>query len=403
MNRQRLTTRYLAMENIRRKPFRSFALVFLITLFACALFLGTVFTLSLSRGVSSLSDRLGADIMVVPQGYEVDIDSILLSGVPSSFYLPESVLEDLSTIDSIERMTPQTYIATLSASCCSYPVQIVGIDYDTDFLIRPWLTETMRQGLKDGEVIVGYRVAGQSGDRVKFFEKPFEISGRLEQTGMGFDATVFMTRKTAAELAVAAERIVKHPLSDDGSLISTVMVRLKPGYDSVQESRRITDKFADKGIFALHSKKFVNNVSSNLNVVTNYIKITIGLIFVLAVFVIALLFLMTLSERKKEMGVLRVLGASKRKLIALILAESSLISLYGAVLGTALAGVGIFVLFPIAKDRLNIPFLLPSPMSIVLIAAGCFLISVLTGPVSSLYSVYKLTRMDVYQNLRDVE
>ena len=69
--------------------------------------------------------------------------------------------------------------------------------------------------------------------------KGFPVAGRLEQTGMGFDATVFMTRGTLTALAREAERILKHPLNRDGSLISTVMVKLAPGYDSVKAARAL--------------------------------------------------------------------------------------------------------------------------------------------------------------------
>ena len=55
----------------------------------------------------------------------------------------------------IDRMSPQTFLATLNASCCSYPVQLVGIDYGTDFLIKPWLERTLHRDLKNGEVILG--------------------------------------------------------------------------------------------------------------------------------------------------------------------------------------------------------------------------------------------------------
>ena len=130
----RLTTFELAGKNIRRKPRRSFCLVLVILLFAFSLYAGSVLSLSLSGGVSSMSDRLGADIMVVPEGYDPHIDSILLSGKPSTFYLPRDVMELLREADvdgeiGIDRMSPQTFLATLNASCCSYPVQLVGIDY----------------------------------------------------------------------------------------------------------------------------------------------------------------------------------------------------------------------------------------------------------------------------------
>ena len=41
-----------------------------------------MFSLSLSRGLESLSDRLGADVIVVPAGYKAEIESVLLKGEP---------------------------------------------------------------------------------------------------------------------------------------------------------------------------------------------------------------------------------------------------------------------------------------------------------------------------------
>ena len=77
--------------------------------------------------------------------------------------------------------------------------------------------------------------------------------------------------------------------------------------------------------------------------------------WVLAVVVIALVFAMTLGERRKEMGVLRVLGATRGKLIRLVLAEVFLICLYGSVLGTFLGGAAIAVFGPMATETLNLP------------------------------------------------
>lgn len=401
MKGTKITLGYLAKENIKRKAIRSFGLIFLVMLFSLVLFAGTVFSLSLSSGVSSLSDRLGADIMVVPEGHEVHIDSILLSGEPSDFYLPKNTMDLLKDIEGIDKMSPQTYLATLSASCCSYPVQIIGIDFDTDFLIKPWLTETLGRELKKGEVIVGNHVSGDNGQKLSFFNQPFNIAGRLEQTGMAFDATVFMTKDTIIELAKAAQRIKEHPLSKDGSLISTVMIKLKPGYDAEKVSYEITHKLSDKGIYAMFSKKFVNSVSANLSIISKYIYATIIGLGVLAIFIISILFSVILHERKKEMAVLRTLGATKSRLRSLIMLEAFIISSVGSVLGTIFGGVIIVIMGPIMIDKLRIPYLAPSTTFMITVGAITLIIGALTGPLASLYSVIKLSKRDVYVSLRE--
>lgn len=129
---KRIDANSLAMENIRQRKTRSTCMILLVALFSLIVYMGSMFSLSLSRGLESLSDRLGADVIVVPAGYKAEIESVLLKGEPSTFYLPADTIDKLK-IWWNWKMTPQIYVATLSASCCSYPVQIIGIDIDTDF------------------------------------------------------------------------------------------------------------------------------------------------------------------------------------------------------------------------------------------------------------------------------
>ena len=123
---KRIDANSLAMENIRQRKTRSTCMILLVALFSIIVYMGSMFSLSLSKGLESLSDRLGADVIVVPAGYKAEIESVLLKGEPSTFYLPADTMDKLKKFDEIEKMTAQTYVATLSASCCSYPVQIIG-------------------------------------------------------------------------------------------------------------------------------------------------------------------------------------------------------------------------------------------------------------------------------------
>ena len=137
--------REIARKNFQRQWGRSFCLVIVIMLLSFFLFIGSVLSLSLSNGAESMANRLGADVMIVPEGYDPHVDSILLAGSPSTFYLPDYALNEIENLKNelgIDLISPQTFLATLRASCCSYPVQIVGIDYDSDFIIGSWLKES---------------------------------------------------------------------------------------------------------------------------------------------------------------------------------------------------------------------------------------------------------------------
>ncbi len=399
----KIDIKYLSVENIRQKPLRSLGLILFVALFAFTLLAGSLTTLSLSRGLASLSDRLGADIMVIPQGQESTVDGILLKGSPSEFYLPKNTLEKLKDIDGIAKMTPQTYIATLSASCCSYPVQIIGIEPTSDFLISPWLDNVIDRPLEVGECIVGSRVVGEPGERIKFFEKSYSIVGRLEQTGMGFDASVFVNDKTSQAMAIDAQRIKKHPLVDDGDLISTIMIKVAPNYKPEDITRQINTQYAKDGIVSIYSKTFVNDISNNLQIIMQIVKTAIIVIWILAIIVLALVFAMILRERKKEFATLRILGAKKGQLNYLMLRESTVISFIGALIGIALGYLFVFFYGTQIADKMSIPFLSPSLLILLGWGLGCFFVSLSVAPLASLYALRRLAKWEIDKQFRDDE
>lgn len=395
-----INEKFIAKENIGKNPVRSLSLILIVSIFVTFLFSGSLISFGLTNGIKSLSNRLGADIIIVPQGYKANIESVLLKGEPSEFYLPDGTLEKIRNIDGVEEITPQLYVATLSADCCSYPVQIVGIDFETDFLIKSWLQSSLGRNLKDGEVIVGSHISGEKNDKIKFFNEDLNIVGKLEQTGMGFDATVFVNMNTANKLAKASERIQKNGASV-GNKISTILIKINPNYNSVEVANEIIEKHGGEGIFAMFSKKFVNDISSNLKFISTYMYIIILIIWFISVVLLAFIFSMIVNERKREFGILRVIGASKKYLSKIIILESFYIGLYGSLVGIIFSSVLIFGIMPVIKNSLNVPFLIPSFIDIIIIGLISILIGIFIGMISSLNSIRKIYKSDSFSIIRE--
>ncbi len=353
--RKKLTARALAAANLRRKPGRSFALIFLAAALSALLFFASTLNQSLGNGLEALSERLGADVIVVPQGYRADLESIILKGEPSSFYLPKNLVDELQTVPGIAAYTPQLYVATLSASCCSYPVQIIGIDEESDFLIEPWLVSNLKRSLRDGEAMVGGHIVGEAGEEVFFFDKRLKIAGRLEKTGMGFDATVFVNMKTAIDLARASERLGKNQAAE-GNDISCIMIKAKPGIDASKLAGLITERFSERGIFAMAGKRIINTVSTNIAVLGRYIIFLLGSIWLIAFVVLLLSYSSIMNERLPEMATLRVLGAKKSFIRQTFLHEAAAVSVYGSIIGLMIGAILSLAVIPRLSQNLSIPY-----------------------------------------------
>ncbi len=393
-NTGKLTITELAKMNIKRNPGRSISLVVLISVLAFTLFCGTFLVRSLNDGMDSLSHRLGADIIVVPEGYDSKIKGAILRGEPNTFYLDDKIVPRLKKVEGVELVSPQLFIATLSAGCCSFPLQLIGVDFDSDFIIQPWMRTQVKLPLTDNEIVVGANIVGNYNSEVKFFNQPFRIAGRLKSTGMGFDNTVFMTMENAKRLAIECERIMKHPVAENQDQISSVMIKIKKDYSAKQVYKNIRAAFKDEGVYPIIAQNFTKNVSNGIQNLNIYIYILITILWVLSFIVLLITFYSVFNERKAEFAMFRIIGASKKSIAMLAVKETFMISGASAVIGTGL-GALIMVLFQQAIiNSMQMPFLKPPLLWIIgLMLITIILISII-GPISSLKIIFKFAKED---------
>ena len=165
-----LTRFRLAHLNVAHSASRTRSLVFLVALLSFALFTGGYLSLSMGRGMSSLADRLGADVLVLPLGAEGQIRGTILKGNPSKFYMPFSILDDVTATPGVAAASPQLFLATLSAGCCNFAIQLIGFDPETDFNIRPWVVRQLQGGLESCDIVVGANIVAREGETLLFIE-----------------------------------------------------------------------------------------------------------------------------------------------------------------------------------------------------------------------------------------
>ncbi|MBQ2530211.1 MAG: ABC transporter permease, partial [Treponema sp.] len=104
----------LALSNLSKKAYRTLAIGLLVAFSSAVLFASLVLGAGLKSGIRGLRSRLGADLLVVPEGYESGAESVLLTGEPNYFYMDRSVLDSVRRMAGIEKASPQFYLTSLS-------------------------------------------------------------------------------------------------------------------------------------------------------------------------------------------------------------------------------------------------------------------------------------------------
>ena len=225
--------RQLTIHNLTRRPGRTTALVLLTAFLAFAVFAGTVVVRSLDRGLNSLESRLGADIIVLPSSAEskVSFKNLLLQGTTGAFYMSADALDSVREVEGVEIASPQTFLASLKADCCSVKIQVIGMDPETDLTVQPWIAESYAREIGDMEVAVGCSVEADVGEIIRIYDERCKVIARLAPTGTGLDTAVYCNMGTMRQLLQAAEsKGITHKLtSGDEGLISAVYVKAQEG------------------------------------------------------------------------------------------------------------------------------------------------------------------------------
>lgn len=392
----------LAYKNVVNRPARSTALVILLALLSFTAFAGTVIVSSLQNGFTSLQDRLGADIMVVP--YEAatrnSLESIILQGNTGYFYMNGEVMDKIAEFDGIGRISAQYYLASASSSCCSIPVEIIGFDPETDFTITPWIKKSSGKPIQYLDVVVGNDLNAFVGDTLTFYGTDVRVAAKLDKTGTKYDTAVFTDRETIRTLIQSSldKKLNQYADINAGNVISCVLIDVAKDADVETVLNDIN--LHVRKVKAVRTGNMIDGISRSLAGISSIAKVLLVFVWILTLVILTVAFLLTANERKKEFAVLRVIGASRSDLSKIIFLEGGILSLMGSLIGVLLGVIVVLPFSGVIEGVLQLPFLLPGAGQLALTAAGAVVLSILFGAVSCAAAAYRIAGAETGTILR---
>lgn len=370
---------------------------------ALSVFGGSVIVLSLRAGLQSLEARLGADIILVPSEAQsrISFQNMLLQGTSGAFYMDASVMDKAMDVPGVEKAAPQTFLASLKADCCSVKIQVIGIDPSRDFTVQPWIARSLTGALGDMDVVVGCKVEAEIGEIIRIYEQRCKVVARLEPTGTGLDTAVYCNMDTMNTLLAAAEaKGVSHKISSgDASVVSAVYIKVRDGYDIDTVNTALTGKL--RKVTAVRTRSMITGVSDSLAGISRTVTIMIVVIWTLAFMILFLAYILIVRERSREFAVLRLIGASRNMLGRMALIESAICGLIGGFTGIGLASIGVFAFSALIESSLGLPYLIPDISTILLLAAGTMMLSIVVSALASAFAAWRLSRVNPGTALRE--
>lgn len=419
---------HLSSSNIKRKRFRSLALIISLTIVIGAFFSDILLTRSIENTLELGAGRLGADLLVVPRGEEKSAEAVLLSGGPTMFYMKKDIMDRLASFPEIEKLSPQLYVQPFSYKVCCIveSILIIGYDPQSDFTVAPWVRYALRSNQEDYDLVVGKMVKYYPGQSIDLFGKKLDVVASLEPTGLGyFDNSAFIplhgARKLLKELKAReeTERIptrqeilddsfshmfatddVKRVSIKDIDPLGTSAIFIKTRNDvSVKDlSEKIEKTFKDVSI--VNIKESTLTVKRHLASILNAFLMPILIVMTMGILILGVVFSMSVNERLREIGLLRAMGAKRADIFRLIISEALIISGIGGIFGILFGSSLIFLFKNRIMAALDLLYIWPSPKVIVTVFLITTLTTFATGLLAGLYPAIRASLMEPYYAIR---
>jgi putative ABC transport system permease protein len=331
-----------------------------------------VFTVGLAHGVLHERGRresnIGAELMIRASG------TIGLGG--SQFKLPASHAAELATIPGVRAATPLGQ--TFDKSDSGFGQRLIdGIEYDQYANLA---RITIREGRKlesGDEAIIDPEWQrsrnARVGDTVKLFERPFKIVGIYEPPGGG---RIKIPLKTMQDQ------------EGTNNKASAILVACVDPAKQDEVAARILERFPENQL--IFTRDLPEIYASGVPALNVFIKVVVGVAAAISVLVILLAMYTTVTERTRQIGILKSLGMSKTSIAWVIEQEAIIVSVLGVVVGVLLTLLAKAAVMRVTSLTIEI-----EPRW-VLIALG---VGLLGGTIGALYPALRAARQDAVEAL----
>ncbi|MBK6723161.1 MAG: ABC transporter permease [Acidobacteria bacterium] len=361
----------LVFSNILHRPARTFVSVLGIGVGILLI----VFTIGLANG--SLRERaqresnIGAEIMFRASG------SIGLSG-SDSLRLPVSMVPEVLKVDGVASVIPIAQNSVPASDGITGSRFVDGVPYE-QYAAVAGLQVMQGRAMADGKDEMMSDVAWLERRKMKIGDK-FEIYDR--------DFTVVGTYEPSAGARIKIPlSTMQEQLGADGKA-SAFLIKLREGFTPQMVGDSLNARFPESQIIL--TSELEELYMQGLPALNVFLDVVVGVAGAISALIILLTMYTTVTERTRQIGVLKSLGMSKLNIGWTIVQEALLISLGGVIFGV----LATFILkFALGKWTTLTVSVDPQLIGAII------LIGMVSGVIGALYPGIRAARLDAVEAL----
>ena len=382
------------LRNMFRRKTRTVLTIFGITI---GIFAFTV--------MGSMAEKIN---LLVSGGTKYYADKVTVSGSDSLFLTAPLDIHKKPQIAKVEGVTAvsATVYTSLSekfdAVSFGPPASIVGSEVEIEKRFETFkITYSSGRELNaddQGKVVVGSdlvkKLGAKVGSPVKVRGQDYEVVGIMNKTLTAPDNTVAMILADAQKIYYGELPEIVRASSRPEAVVNGFTVYVKEGVDPNQLAEKINNEVPD--IVANGPKAFQDQIASATGIF-NAILFGVALIsLIVGGLSVINTMTMSISERTREIGIKKAIGAKTHHIMGEYLTEAAFIGLFGGLLGWGLGALTVTAINAATEESGNVIFLLSPRISIFAIA-----FAVILGVIAGFYPAYHAVKINIVKALRE--
>ena len=235
-------------------------------------------------------------------------------------------------------------------------------------------------------------------------DKPFRIAGILAKTGTPVDRTVHISLEGLEAIhvdwqggarmpgpGISAEQVRTMELQPKA--VTAAMIGLRSRLDSFK-LQRFVNEYPEEALAAVLPGVALQQLWGLVGVAETALGAVAAMVVVTALLGMATMVLATLNERRREMAILRSVGATPAHIMGLLLAEAAFLVAAGAVLGMIVTYASLAVLQPLLDKRYGLYLELTPPGGADLVSLALVLLGGVLAGLLPAWRAYRLSLAD---------
>ena len=288
-------------------------------------------------------------------------------------------------------MSPQLYVTTLEIpEISASPVDFFGIDPATDFTVSPWLKKPLEQPFGQGQVLIGNEIFGKFHRRSGYTTMSLPLRENLIQPGLPRTIQSFWDLLMPMQCP-EDDRLMAPGTTISPGEINALLVRNSPGEDpdavTARIKRSLSASYPPSRIAVIGRHFTLDPVSRDVQGIPALLQVISAVVVIATLPLVALIAALVAHERQQEIGLLRAMGAKRKVIFSLIIAESLVLATIGGIVGVVLSLTAFFLLDMqgLLNSALRVSFHMPGITETGLMAALALSVVVVIGGISSLW------------------